>query len=107
MPIQPLGHRVLVQQDIIEERTKSGIVLALDEKAEIGAKVTGTVVAIGPTAYKHPDLGGEPWVKVGDRVYWAKYAGKRVVDPSDPETETKNKVLIILNDEDLVGKIEE
>lgn len=121
MPIRPTGHRVLVQTDVIEMKTASGIVLAVDEKMEIGAKVTGTVLAIGPTAYSHPDLGGtpivndqgrviahksNPWIKVGDKVYWAKYAGKRVVDPSDPLTETKEKVLILLNDEEIVGVIE-
>lgn len=117
--IRPLGHRILVQADEVETKTKSGLVLALDEKLEAGAKVTGTVIAIGPTAYTHPDLGAEPvlepetrrvirykanpWCKVGDRVYWAKYAGKRVVDPDDPDTEpgTGSKIMIILNDEDL------
>ena len=103
--IRPVGHRILVQSDIVETKTKSGLVLALDEKLEVGAKVTGTVLAIGPTAYKHPDLGGDPWCKVGDRVYWAKYAGKRVVDPDDPDTETSKKVLICLNDEDVVAVI--
>lgn len=121
MPIKPTGHRVLVQSDVIETKTQSGLILAVDEKLEVGAKVTGTVVDIGPTAYMHPDLGGipvvndhgrvvahkpNPWIKVGDRVYWSKYAGKRVVDPSDPLTETTEKVLVILNDEDIVGVIE-
>jgi chaperonin GroES len=98
--IEPLGHRVLVKVEKPEETTKGGIVL-IDQvrQAEQRAAEIGTVVAIGPTAWAAEGLGGIFWADVGDKVYFAKYAGKWVGDKDDE--------LLILNDVDLMAKVED
>lgn len=93
--ITPLLHRLLVKPDEVETKTKSGIVLAIDEKRESAAAEKGTVITIGSTCFK--DYGESPNIlKVGDRVYFAKYAGKKVTDNDSTE-------YICLNDEDVIG----
>ena len=107
--LNPLGPRVIVRPDSIHESdpafkaaTKAGIYIPkeFDEmKREQQAVVKGTVVSIGPLAFQAPVGDGTPWAVVGDRVYYAKYAGKDVVDPETGET------LLLLNDEDLCVKV--
>lgn len=101
--IEPVGFRVLIKPDPVLETTKSGIVLALDKKLEAGATQTGTVMALGPEAFKSYNRAAGfnqyvPWCTIGDHISFAKYAGKWVDDP-----DTKEEFLII-NDEDVVAK---
>lgn len=91
--ITPAGHRVLVKPDPLEEKSKGGILLPNDERKE-KAQIVGTVIAIGKTAWKAFD-DGEPWCKVGDKVYFAQYGGYLVRD-----TETDEEFRL-LNDEDI------
>lgn len=99
MPFKAIAHRVIVRPDKIEEKTKSGIVLALDMQLEKGARVSGTVVDIGEdvfAAFKpKTEFAG---LKVGDKVWFAKYAGKLLVDPKTQEE------FVVLIDEDIVVK---
>src|SRR5579859_1973479 len=90
--LKAIAWRVLIKPDPIEEKTSTGIVLALDEKLEKGARMTGVVVDIGPDVFPKSSVmyGG---LRVGDRIYFAKYAGKVVVD-----RDTKEEY-IVLNDE--------
>lgn len=107
--LRPLGGRVIVRPDAVEESDpiyksaqKAGLTIWADEsnkKREEAAVVKGTVVAIGDLAFQAPVGNGTPWIAVGGRVYYAKYAGKEVVDP-----ETKEK-LLLLNDEDLCVEV--
>ena len=99
--LRPLGPRVIVRPDefdkadpVYESAKRAGIVIQKD-KREQQAVVKGTVVSIGSVAFHAPVGDGTPWVAVGDRVYYAKFAGKEIVDP-----ETKEE-LLLLNDEDL------
>lgn len=97
-----VGFRILVRPDPIEEVTKGGIVLAVNEKLERGAQVTGVVLDVGPEAYRAFNKAAgfddyRPWVKPGDHIYYARYAGKRIT--SDGEE------LLFLNDEDVAGLV--
>ncbi len=90
--LKPLGDRVLVKRIEGEERTASGIIIpdVAKEKAQ-----TGAVLAVG--AGKR-DIDGQVVpleVKVGDVVYFGKYAG----------TEAGNDHLIIRED-DILGIVE-
>ena len=105
--IKPLTFRVLIKPDTLEEdpafkRAKAaGLVFAdhPDTRLEEAKMDSGTVVAIGPTAFmayaREAGQEYEPdsWLKIGDRVGFAKYAGKTVV-----ENGTK---FIIMADEDI------
>lgn len=93
--LKAIAWRVIVKPDPIEEKSEGGIVLALDEKLEKGARMTGIIVDIGPDVYPNSHL-ADGGMRVGDRIYFAKYAGKVVVD-----RQTKEEY-IVLNDEDCV-----
>lgn len=98
MSLEVCGHRVLLKPDHFEEVTESGIILNVgdDWKREKAATVIGTIVDIGPNAWLAFD-DGKPWAKVGDRVYYAKYSGKVVMDGEDE--------YITCNDEDIIAII--
>lgn len=98
--IKAPGFRLIVKPKEIKKKTESGILIeyADNEKLEKGARDTGTVVSIGPQCWGI-HKGEEPWCKVGDEIFWARYAGKQVVDPYTQEE------FIILNDEDCVGVV--
>jgi co-chaperonin GroES (HSP10) len=92
----------------LETKTESGLVISYGEKEKLhrSGVEEGVVKGIGPMAWKNTDLGygssdWEPWVKVGDRIVYAKYSGKFF---HDPET---NEDLIIINDVDVQAKIGE
>lgn len=105
--LYPCGHRVLVKTKEIETEKDLGnglkLSVVVNERLEKAAQIEGTVIAIGPDAWKAfravDDEGrwvnGRPWAKVGDRVYYARYAGHSLKDPETGED------LTILNDEDI------
>ena len=83
MKMRPAGFHIIVKADF-EEVTKSGIVLAVSDRQGIASVDTGTIVAIGPTAWKAYD-DGSPWAKLGDRIGYGRYAGKIVYHKDYPE----------------------
>ncbi len=103
--IKPILHRLLVKPEKIEEtdevlKKAKAMGIHLPEKEvrrEQAAAEIGYVVSIGDTAFK--DYGGDiTTVSVGDKVFYAKYAGKTVKDIDGEE-------YVLLNDEDIVGLI--
>lgn len=100
--IQPLGHRLLVKPENIEDldpayaaAKRVGIEIAGTEKTREQAGVEkGIVVSMGATAFK--DFGGDPWCAIGDVVGYTRFGGRFLKDP-----ETKEDY-IILNDEDII-----
>ena len=105
MKFIPLGHRVLVKPQKIEEvddaykqARAAGIILQeLELRKEQLAVDKGIVVDIGTTAFK--DFGGEPWAVIGDLVAYARHGGKLIKDPDSDES------YLLLNDEDLICKL--
>jgi len=102
--IKPLLHRIIVKQQKLNEAHKDyqraeaiGIIIPEHEdnkRAQAGVD-KGTVVAIGPTAYR--DFNVDVPVSVGDVVAFARFSGKTIVDPETDEE------FVALNDEDLVA----
>lgn len=102
--ITPLLHRIIIKQKQLQEASKEyrkaaeiGIIIPEHEdnkRAQAGVD-KGTVVAIGPTAYR--DFNVDVPIKVGDTVAFARFSGKVIVDP---ETEEE---FVALNDEDIVA----
>ena len=107
MKIKAVGHRVIVRPDPVEETSEGGIVLSIDTKRERAAAQKGTVLYVGPLAWKNEVIFGkdsQPWCKPGDRVFFARYAGKSLNladDEVDPD------FVMVLNDEDIQALIEE
>ena len=98
---KPTGWRIIVKPESVIKKV-GNIELAVDEKAERRAITIGTVVEIGPSAwkaYKGYDVTGD-WCKVGDRVLFAKYAGASLDDGSEDG-------LVLVNDEDIEAVITE
>jgi co-chaperonin GroES (HSP10) len=92
----PLGHRLLVLPDAVEEVTQSGIVLARETTGrDEMAQVKGTVVALGDGCWI--DTTVTSWAAPGDRIVYGKYSGL-MWDGRD------GKKYRILNDLDVVGK---
>ena len=102
--IVPTLHRILVKQQKLNEAHKEyqraeaiGIIIPEHEdnkRAQAGVD-KGTVVSIGPTAYR--DYNVDVPIKVGDVIAFARYSGKTIVDPTDEEE------YVCLNDEDVVA----
>ena len=98
--ITPTGGKVIVEQDKLEKITESGIIIQREnEAAEQAGQIAGTVVAVGHDCWTGKWT--EDWCKVGDRVLFAKYAGKNINDVSTGET------YLIMNDVDVVAIINE
>lgn len=92
--IQPLGRRVLVQPDEVEQVTKGGLVLppsASDDKRP----ATGKVITLGIGQFKGKDIKFD--VKVGDKIYFKKY--------SPEEIEIDNKKYLVLDTDDILAII--
>lgn len=103
--IVPILHRILVKQDKLEEKDDTfkraraaGLEIPnLDERVREQAAIdTGTVVAIGETAFR--DFGSDSPIAVGDSIVFAKHAGKIIIDPVTDEK------FVALNDEDVIAK---
>jgi chaperonin GroES len=98
--ILPLLHQVVITPDEVETKTASGIVIPeLVTDKERKAVEYGTVVRVGPTAFK--DYGRSPDIlSKGDRVTFARYSGKEVKD-------TDGVKYLIVNDQDILALIKE
>lgn len=100
--LEVLGHRVLVKPDPIEEKTSSGLIISYGDKELLHKRAMdrGTLVGVGPNAWKAFD-DGQAWANAGDKVYYAKHAGKILTDPDTDEE------YVLLNDEDIQCRIVE
>ncbi len=97
--VSPAGHRVLIKVDVVEETTKSGIIIAHENKKRVNeAQVVGTLVKAGFQAWKDFS-NGEPWAKAGDKVLYAEFAGYKV--------EIDGELHRVMNDADVTAVVEE
>jgi co-chaperonin GroES (HSP10) len=100
--LKAIAHRIIIKPDPVEEVTSSGIVLATNKKLEQGATVIGTIVDIGEDAWKaFKPRTAYAGLNIGDRVFYAKYAGKMIQE--DPQNE--DEIYLVVNDEDIVCKV--
>lgn len=93
----PAGHRVLVKPDPVEEVSQGGIIIQHENKSRVEqAQVTGTIVKVGPQAWK--DFSdGTAWAQEGDRVLFAKFGGY--------EIKVHGEMHRVMNDEDITAVI--
>ena len=96
MRIRPLGDRVVVKILPSEETTKSGIVIPDTAKEK---PQEGEIVAVGSGRVLENGQRVSLEVKVGDRVFYSKYAGN--------EIKIDGQEYLILNSErDILGIVE-
>lgn len=97
----PMEFNCIVELDPDEETTKGGIILTT-QKVERNRleEVEGVIVAASPLAYSYSDWPeGAYKPQIGDRVYFARYAGIL--------TEWKGRWVRILKDKEIVAVIHE
>ena len=82
--IKPLGDRVLIQADVAEEVTSSGLYIPDTAKEK---PQQGTVVAVGPGKVENGTT--------GDKVLYGKYAGTEVTIDGEE--------YLIMRESDIVG----
>ena len=73
--VKPMDDRVLIKQSQAEEVTAGGIVLPDTAKEK---PQRGTVEAVGPGKLLDSGKRGKLGLKVGDKVFYGKYAGTEV-----------------------------
>lgn len=74
--IIPLEYYVLVKLDVVEEKTKGGILLIAEtQERETQAQASGNLVAIGPLAFIY-DVDNSIIPQLGDKVAFPKYGGQ-------------------------------
>ena len=92
MNLKPLGDRVIVKQDEVEETTASGLILSSGAQDKPSR---GTVVAVGEGKMgKDGELIAPP-VNEGDSIIYSKYGGT--------EVKLDNETLIILRMDDVLA----
>jgi co-chaperonin GroES (HSP10) len=99
--LQPIEYKVIVKPDLVEETDEAikrfkamGMELPAAEKERDKQKqITGTLVAVGGNAFADM-LGTLP--VVGDKVYFAKYAG--LILTADDKTEFR-----MMSDKDITA----
>lgn len=90
---ESLGHRVILKPKI-EKETKSGIVIARDERTQAVNTNQGEVFMIGPSCWDGMEI--KPKISIGDLVYYARY-GAMTIKPEGAES-----FLVLCNDEDIL-----
>jgi chaperonin GroES len=93
--MRPLDDRIVVEQSKAEEKTAGGIVLPDTAKEK---PQRGKVVAVGPGRLLDSGERGKPSVKVGDEVFYGKYAGSDV--------EVNGQKYVILKESDVLAIVE-
>ena len=91
--IKPLGDRVLIQADVAEEVTSSGLYIPDTAKEK---PQQGTVIAVGPGKVENGTK-VEMTVNEGDKVLYGKYSGSEVTfDGSDYVIMRESDILAVL-----------
>jgi chaperonin GroES len=94
MQLKPLGDRVILKPQEVEEKTQSGIILPDSAKEKPQAAV---VAAVGP-GKEEDGHKVEMQVKVGDKVIYSKYSGT--------EVKYEDEDYIIVSQKDIIAVVE-
>ncbi|MEX2145236.1 MAG: co-chaperone GroES [Candidatus Spechtbacterales bacterium] len=96
MRIIPLRDQIIIEPQLPEEVTESGIVIP--QTAEKNRPERGTVVAVGPGRKSRDGKRIEPEVKKGDNVLFSKYGPN--------EIEINGKDYLIAKEDDILAILE-
>jgi len=93
--LQPLGDKVVVERDTVEEKTSGGIYIPDSAKDKPSR---GTIIAVGTGKLLDDGTRGKMQVKKGDRVLFTSYA---------PETiKLDDDELLLMSETDILAVIE-
>lgn len=93
--LQPLGDKVVVERDTVEEKTAGGIYIPDSAKDK---PARGTIIAVGTGKLLDDGSRGKMQVKKGDRVLFTSYA---------PETiKLDDDELLLMSETDILAVIE-
>lgn len=93
--LQPLGDKVVVERDTVEEKTAGGIYIPDSAKDKPSR---GTIIAVGTGKLLDDGTRGSLQVKKGDRVLFTSYA---------PETiKLDDEELLLMSESDILAVIE-
>jgi chaperonin GroES len=93
--LQPLGDKVVVERDTVEEKTAGGIYIPDAAKDKPSR---GTIIAVGTGKLLDDGTRGKMQVKKGDRVLFTSYA---------PETiKLDDDELLLMSETDILAVIE-
>lgn len=91
-----LGYRVILRPLDVKKMSDGGIDLsAMSDRVQAINSDKGEVLMIGESAWD--DLSVKPDIKVGDKVFYAKWGAKTLQDPNN-----KDMFYILCNDEDIL-----
>ncbi len=107
LKIKPCGHYVLVKPERMDKISAGGIILQdKTVDAENVAKVRGEIVALGENAWKAFD-DGDPWAKVGDKVYFKRHVSDMINDESDKDDDGEPQAYFLMQDSNILAVIED
>ena len=93
---QPLGDRVLVKAEIIENKSKTGLILT--DSVQRGTKVQGKVVAVGSGVFSQSGQPIPMTVKVGDLVLYKK-------DEASDKVKLGGEEYLLFREHEIIGII--
>jgi chaperonin GroES len=93
---KPLGDRVLVKPQQVEQKSKGGLIL--NDSISRGQKLEGEVVAIGTGLFSQTGNPIPLTVKVGDKVLYSK-------DEATNKIKLGEEELLLLHEHELLGII--
>ena len=91
---KPLGDRVLVKPESVEQKSKGGLIL--NDSISRGQKIEGEVIAVGTGLYSQNGNLIPMSVKVGDKVLYSKDEATNKIKLNDIE-------LLIFREHELIG----
>ena len=89
-----LGARCLVQEEKLQEKTSTGIIIPGRDKAQTNR---GKIISVGDGAILEDGTKVPMEVKVGDRVIYASFAGTPVASGNK-----NDEIFIVLNERDIL-----
>ena len=101
-PIEAVDGLEEVELEKYEALAAAGLITKSDEKRVRESKGThhGILVDIGDYAYRTEQLGGKPWVQVGNVVIFDRYAGVEIELPPG-----SGEMYRFTNDESILGRM--
>ena len=93
---QPLGDRVLVKSETIENKSKSGLILT--DSVQRGTKVQGKVVAVGAGVFSQSGQPIPMTVKVGDTILYKK-------DEASDKLKLEGEEYLLFREHEIIGII--